>query len=66
MNEPVPLAEAIIRKTAMKCLEPVEAAIRSFDRDPPDSDFQRGYLAALRDVHESISRAVLSVERPVS
>jgi hypothetical protein len=28
----------------------VEAAIRSFDGDPPDSDFQRGYLGALEDV----------------
>ena len=28
----------------------LEYAIASFDNDPADSDFQRGYLAALRDV----------------
>jgi len=27
----------------------IKASIATFDDDPPDSDFQRGYLAALRD-----------------
>jgi len=29
----------------------LENAIASFDLDPPDSDYQRGYLAALHEVY---------------
>jgi hypothetical protein len=33
-------------------LEYVLMAIGSFDSDPPDSDYQRGYLAALECVRD--------------
>lgn len=36
-------------------LQQLEEAIHSFDRDPADSDYQRGYLAALI---ETYTRAV--------
>lgn len=28
----------------------LQRAIASFDSDPPDSDYQRGYLAALKEL----------------
>ena len=34
----------------------VEAAIASFVNDPADSDFQRGYLAAMEKIADIISR----------
>lgn len=37
-----------------KVREFVEGAIQSYDWDPADSDFQRGYLAALRDVQQEL------------
>lgn len=30
----------------------VKEAIQTFDNDPPDNDFQRGYLQALIDVRD--------------
>jgi hypothetical protein len=29
-------------------------AIKSFDADPPSSRYQKGYLAALIDIHEAL------------
>ena len=35
----------------MKTLETrLREAIKSFDTDPPESDYQRGYLAALKEL----------------
>ena len=33
-----------------KIIKYLRDAIATFDNDPADSDFQRGYLAALKDV----------------
>lgn len=30
------------------------SAIKSFDGDPPDSEFTRGYLAALEAMHDDL------------
>lgn len=38
----------------------LQRAIASFDGDPADTDFQRGYLAALKEVSE----AFFGKERP--
>ena len=36
-------------------------ALASFDTDPPDSDYQRGYLEALRDVRVPYDSAILAL-----
>lgn len=40
--------------TAKAYRETIETMVRSFDNDPPDNDFQRGYLAALHVVAEDV------------
>jgi hypothetical protein len=41
----------------------VRQALESFEYDPPDTDFQRGYLAAIQWVEEMIEKA--EPERPI-
>jgi hypothetical protein len=36
----------------------LEAALESFDSDPPDSDYQRGYQAALQEVYDLLNEVV--------
>ena len=38
----------------MDCKRYLEAGIASFDGDPPDNDFQRGYLAALETMYADL------------
>jgi hypothetical protein len=33
----------------------LDEAMSGFEHDPPDSDFQRGYLAALREVAKTFT-----------
>lgn len=35
----------------------IKASIATFDADPPDNDFQRGYLGALQDMLEQVFEA---------
>jgi hypothetical protein len=39
-------------KQRMTTLRYVTEAIKSFDNDPPDSDWQKGYLQALKDARD--------------
>lgn len=50
-------------------IEYLETAIKSFDNDPPDNPYQKGYLAALeetlsvaRDIKESKDSLLASTE----
>lgn len=37
-------------------------SIATFDKDPPDSDYQRGYLAALKNMREE-ARALVPASK---
>lgn len=39
-------------------LTTIEASIASFDSDPADTDYQKGYLASLREMREEIERSI--------
>lgn len=41
-----------MKRPRMTTLRYVKEAIVSFDSDPPDSDWQRGYLQALKDARD--------------
>ena len=41
-----------MKKPRMTTLRYIKEAIASFDNDPPDDDFQRGYLKALEDARD--------------
>lgn len=49
-----------IMKTAKDVLKYVKSAIATFDNDPPDSPFQRGYLAALEETKAVIEAGLIS------
>ena len=44
----------------------VEAAIASFNNDPADSDFQRGYLAAMEKIADIINRDPIRASKYVT
>ena len=46
----------------MNIEEYLEWAIASFERDPADSEFQRGYLAALEEVQKVLDSSKKKVD----
>jgi hypothetical protein len=39
-----------------RLLEYLDKALKSFDDDPPEGDYQRGYKAAIENVREEVCR----------
>lgn len=49
-------ARHVIAEVGRPLAYPLERMIRSFDGDPPDSEFQRGFLAALVELGDCSKR----------
>lgn len=46
-----------------KLLNYVDASIQSFVGDPPEDDFQRGYLSALLDINDEILDGKVKIDQ---